>query len=897
MAHMKKVSASQLLSIDSCKVKGYFEQLNLNYTKGKSYFISVALKELLKEIDFTSFDVSDIQTKLDALLEDRLFFSKQTKKEELSLLTQQLVRYFEYEKSLGRKILQRGVVEEVEVQDFTITVTADFIFENEDSIEVVKIKKSEPKLSYKGRKFETRPSNSIELYLLFLLGNKLYKGKKIVASLYHLKSKDDTRKRLIPEFEINKGKNIISHSFDPQQAEAIEKRIVELLSMNLSIDSEKTCDTSLCEHCSFASICHYEETKEVLEEVKEIKKAGDLKLTDSQYEAIFFRKGIARINAGAGSGKTTVIALRVAELLQEGVHPKDILLITYTNKGAQEMREKIAYWLKEMDIQVNLQQMDILTFHAWGDKVLKNEYALLGFTKAPSLAEKVQKYDIIFELLDENEKLEGFDYQNPLLDFPNAKGVVVQLAEYFDAIKGAYINDAETCSEKLNLVPSLAEKIFYLYQQYNQKLKQRNLVEYPDLLHLLLDLAENHPEVYEKYAYKHIMIDEFQDTDNIQFDIISALIDQDKFESLMVVGDDSQSIYSFRHTSQENILNFHQYFFEVKDIYFVENFRSTPQIIEVANCLNDLNQNKIHKTLVSQTSDGTKPKLCRYSTLEEEYKGIASIVEEKIKNGVSPENIAIIARTRSELINIEPYLKERNIPTVFDVSEPILKNKNVQVMISLTNFFEDNSLDYTLLEYLYIFKKEEMKRMNPEQIKQLVEQFKSYLISQYTILENEKEKINFYFDTIQKIAEKDAVVASFLEELKNKDFENTYELFSYLKKLLLYKDEKTIMKKDVRYKAVVLTTAHSSKGKEFDIVINTIDHYKYDSSMKPEKIEEERRLLFVSITRAKKELYITYQTNQDRIKIRGTYCKFADELKGVEHFQFDGESKELQLIS
>ncbi|WCK57149.1 ATP-dependent helicase (plasmid) [Aneurinibacillus sp. Ricciae_BoGa-3] len=883
MAQQKKVSASQLVSMDICHVKGYFESLALHYLKGKSYSVSVKLKELFKTIDFQTFTGSDIVNQLDSMLDDSLFVAKRTKKEELALLTEQLVRYFSYEQQRNRTVLQRGVIGDVKVKDTLITVTADFVFENKDHVEIVKIKKSEPKLSYSGRKFESKAQNSIELYLLTLLGKQLVKDKPVVASLYHLKSKDDTRTELVPDFEVKKGKNIISHVFTNEQADTIEERIVNMLNMELSLDSEKTCEASHCEHCSFANICHYEQGKQVLPVVEETKKAGELKLTKNQYEAIFFRKGIARINAGAGSGKTTVIALRVAELLQEGVHPKDILLLTFTNQGAREMRERILYWTKEIEIEgVDVKNMDILTFNAWGEKIIQSQYKTLGFSEVPSLAEKVQVYDIIFEILEENDKLDGFDYRNPLINFPNARGVVVQLSEYFETLKGTHVLDAIACSEKLKLTPSLAQTIFDLYQKFNQKLQERNLIEYQDQITLIIDLVQDHPNVFARYGYQHIIVDEYQDTDSMQFDVVSALTDLEKFISLMVVGDDSQSIFSWRYTSQENILNFHKFFAEVKDIYFLENFRSTPEIIETANKLNDLNQHKINKTLVSKAAHGQKPILWSYRTQDEEYAGIATLVEEKIQNGTRPENIAVIARTKSELLMVEQYLKEKNIPTVLDVAEALLNNKNVQIMISLIDFFEDESCTYNLMEYLYVFN-QEIKEMNQQQVKAFVEEYRVKLMKSFLALTEEQDKIDFYFRVTEEIAKVDTVVESFLEELKRKGFMTLSALFTYLKKLVLYKDEKPVTKKDVRYQAVVLTTAHSSKGKEFDVVINTIDRYKHDSlTMKPEEIEEERRLLFVSITRAKKLLYVTYHTHQDRIKIKGTYCKFADELQDVE---------------
>lgn len=882
MTNLKKVNTNLLLSMESCKAKGYFESLGLNYSKGKGYAISLRLKELFNVIDFNA-DETEISKKLHQLLEDELFISKQQKEEEIQLLTQQLVRFLLYEKSRNTKILNRGVIGEVVIQGQPISVSADFVFDRHNYLEIVKVKRSEPSLSYAGRKIETKPAFSIELFLLSQLGKQLFPGKNIVASLYHLKGKDDKKSQQLPEFEVKKGKNIISHQFVPSQEEIVEQRIKNLLNEDYQFHSERTSDSSKCELCSFKNICKYEKSKSELEEVSEVKKAdGKIQLTESQFKAVSFRNGVARINAGAGSGKTTVLALRVVELLQEGVKPQDILLITFTNKGAQEMREKISFWLKQMGMSyVDVSKMDILTFNAWGEKVIRNEYSIFGYQEAPTLIEKSQKYDIIINILDKNEKMEEFDYKNPLLDFPKAKGVVVQIAEYFDEIKSQFVLNPEDCASKLGIMPSIAKRIYSLFEQYNEQLKQLNLLDYQDQINHLVYLVEHHPEILEKYSYEHIMVDEFQDTNTKQLDIILELYNNEKVKSLMVVGDDSQAIYGFNHATQEIILKFHQYVEDVEDIYFVENFRSTPQIIKVANLLNGLNKHKIDKTLVSKASDGEKPKLMAFNTQQDEYKAIANMIKEKLDNGIAPQNIAVIARTRSELINIEKYLAEHNIPTVLDVSDKLINYPNIQIMISLVDFFENTELDFNLLEFLYIFQGDKIESMSPERIQLFVEILKAELIEEYESLQTEEEKINFYFKTIQPLAEQDVIVQGFVEELKEKNFKTVHDLFSYLKKLVLFNDDKQVVKKDVTYKAVVLITAHSSKGKEYDIVFNTIDNFNYNN-IEEKELEEERRLLFVAVTRARKELYITYHQNMDRVKIKGAYCKFADELQAVE---------------
>ena len=887
MADTKKVKVNDVLSIEKCEKRGYFESLGFGYSKGKSYQIAIALKEFLGELLFDKFDEVEALKFFKEKVDLSLFPSQDSKNDELSILVKQLKRYIAFESLKNRKVLLKNYSTELKIGEVNITVSADFIFDNGENIEVVKFKRSEPSLSYRGQKFETKPQYSMELYLLSELGKSIYPDREILASLYHLKSKDDTSKEMITYFEVKKGKNIISHNFNEEDSKFMEERLATLVNTKLSINGKETCNESLCESCSFKNVCKYErpQNKLELEVVEKVKKAGELKLTMPQHDAIMFEEGIARINAGAGSGKTTVVALRVVELIKNGCKPSDILLVTFTNKGAQEMRDKISYWLSKFKVKnVEVSKMHIMTFNSWGEMVIKRKYQLLGFTNEPQLADKVQRYDIIFKLLNEFDRLEGSDYKNPLIDFPNAKGVVVEVDEYFDCIKANYISTAQGVCDKLKLTPSKAEAVFKMYNRFNELLLENNLLQYQDQINYLIQLMDEYPEELEEFAYKHIIIDEYQDTDKIQFDIIAFLTGLSKFKSLMVVGDDSQSIFSFRNTSAENILKFHEYFEDVKDVFLVDNFRSTPEIIATANALNDLNINKIDKKLISrQASNGIRPKLWKHSTPDEEYLNIAKIAKSCIEDGVNPENIAVIARTKSELYKIESYLKNEGIPYIMDIAEPLLNNSNLHILVSFADFFENEYLDYGLFEYLYVFKEEEIKNMSNEEIIALVNKYKGSFLPKLQALETEEEKLNFFFDIVKSIAKNDITMEAFLTELKEKNFPSLNDLLDYLRKIVAYKDEKSVNRDDLTYRAVVLTTAHTSKGKEFDVVINTIDRYKYERGMSLEEIEEERRLLFVSITRAKKELYITYHTNQDRVKIKNTYCNFVNELKFVDH--------------
>lgn len=888
MTNTIKIRVNDILGIEACERKGYFQLLGLNYPKGKSYQMAIVFKELMKGIQFDKFDEEESLKEFHDKLDTSLFLSQDAKDEELSIYNHHIKRYVDYENLQKRDILSRNVSKEVKVGEFNISISADFIFDNGGTIEVVKIKKGEPKMSIRGQKFETQPKNSIDLYLLSELGKSLYADKPIIASLYHLKSKDDTSKKTVDYFEVKKGKNIISYSFDAEEEELVKLRVIDLLEKDFSITSEKTCDTANCDFCNYKNICSYDEKAQGnnLEIVEKAKKATELKLTLPQHDAIMFENGIARINAGAGSGKTTIIALRVVELIRNGCSPSDILLVTFTNKGAQEMKDKIEYWLKKFKLtDVDIKKMFIMTFNSWGEMVIKEKYDKLGFTAEPKLAEKVQRYDIIFELLKEFDKIEGSNYKNPLLDFPNAKGVVVELDEYFDKIKGNFVISADAVVEQLKMLPTKANIIFDMYTRFNEMLLEKNLLQYQDQINHLIYLMDEYSDEFDMFSYKHIILDEYQDTDKIQFDVVSFLVNLERFKSLMVVGDDSQAIFSFRHATPENILRFHEYFEDVKDIFLVDNFRSTPEIIATANALNDVNTNKIDKQLISRQAHGNKPMVQEYRTIEDEYEGISKVVRDTIDNGVNPENIAIVARTKSELFKIESYLNQKDIPYVMDIAEPLLNNSNLHILISFADFFENEYMDLGLLEYLYIFKREEINKMTNEEIRELVEIRKGSFLEKLEACDTEEDRINLYFAIIESIAKKDKAISAFLDELKEKSFFTVNSLFDYLRKLIAYEDEKAVAKDEEVYRAVTLTTAHTSKGKEFDVVINTVNKFKNERGMKLEEIEEERRLFFVAITRAKKQLYITYQTNQDRIKIRNSYCKFIDELKHVEKLE------------
>lgn len=872
------VKMGELKTLEICEKRYQLDKIGIVTEKNKHYYMSIAIKEVLKEIlllDSKDLELAirlnKVYEKLDELIDDGLFLPL-AKGEELKILSEQVERYIRYIKGLGIKVLAKDVVQDVNINGKLITVSADFVYEHSNGvIEVVKIKRTPPKLSYRARKFENMPKNNIELYLLQSMGEHLYTNKPVTASFHHLAGKDD-KKTFNPVYNHKKGYNVINYYFKGDDIENVKKQVVELVRKTESNKFYRTDNSSDCRVCPYNNVCNYNKGQNVkLEPIKKVEKAPeDFQVTSSQLKAITFDKGVARINAGAGSGKTTVVALRVVELILAGCEPEDILLITFTNKGANEMREKINYWLSKEGIVIEPSRFNVTTFNAWGDKIIQENYCKFGFTEPPMLIEKVQKYDIIFELLEKNMRLEGYDYRNPVMDFRYSKGVVVKLSNIFDYIK-AY--NAITPKDLVDKVESSEiPKVLDMYNQYNEILKEKNLMEYQDQINLMVYLTEKEDDVLKQYNYKHIIVDEFQDTDAMQLDLVMFLSNQPNFKSLMVVGDDAQSIFGFRNTSQENILNFHLMFNEVKDIEIVENFRSTPEIIELANALNEYNTNKTDKRLVSGLKSGDVPQLVSFNSYEDEYNFIAKKIKELFKQGYKPEDIAIIARTKYELFDIEEHLKDMEIPYLMDVPEPLLNNTKIHMSKSLVNFLDNPEITQGLFEYLFLLT-DGFEDMKENEIKIMIEEERE-LIKEVIEEGGEGIKLELFHTMLDIVKDEDEDFKKFINGLSEKHHDFN-ELKDYLYKFIEYQDNKTVEKNNERFSAVTLTTAHTSKGKEFTVVFTTISKFKTDKNIKA--MEEERRTLFVSLTRAKEKLFITHQ-EYDGNTMNRYKNKFAEEL-------------------
>lgn len=911
---------NQLLDVKKCNYKGYISSLNLKTDIKTEYVISNVYKQIILNILNFHKNVSkqDIKQMIIESLDSDLFLTNKQYDSCINTMSTYITRYINYQYKQNDKIKNiDGIHGTVNINNIEIDVNADVIFENANVINIVKFVVSKPLLNPKARSVDKLPENDIQLFMMKKLGEQIYgTDKTIISSYYHIKGKNDgeenylkclkldnikhlydiietyelnrsletdKRKQKSWETKINKvydvinydntiGNNIITFN----TSHDLTDEIIELLNIKLDKDSNK-CETDECDKCIYSNLCKFKESKEQLDVIvsEEVTKQTDIKLTKEQESIVKLKQGIYRINATAGSGKSTVMVMRFLELVKSGVKPKDVLMITFTNKGASELKDKIRKLSNHYRIYVNINELNIYTFNSFGSMLIENEYVELGYIESPLIASRIDTIDIIRDIINNNETYEWLNYDNPLMNFPHYQGCFIQLLNYFNQIKSFNLTE-DTLINKIKCDDSLDKKIistqiFKMYQEFNQRLIKQNLIQYQDQILLAIELLKDSKYV-QKYGYKHIVVDEYQDTSVTQIELLKLLMTYENVESLIVVGDVDQSIYSFQNATPQNMIDFNQDFKNVIDMPMMMNFRSTPEICDLANKFIKYNENRLDFEIVANKNNGESIELLEYQTKHDELEKISNIINELIYSGVSMNDVCIISRTRSDLLKIQNVLTENNIKSNIEVSEYWLDNNYIKSVLGLAKYFYDLTSTYYLQEFVTI--------NNIEYDYYNINELSSHLIEDINIIRQDdtenklKDELNYFYALLDHC--KDEVCLIFIESMKKMHFHTLQQLLTHILKLEKYNDDTTIDKQDVKYNAVTLTTAHSSKGKEWKVVFNTIDEYKVKEI---DLTEEERRLLFVSFTRAKDKLYITYNTNQDKSRNKGKTCEFLGEIQ------------------
>lgn len=834
----------ELYELEECYNKDYY-----SFIKGGSsrqLETTIIIDEIIKnyKLNFNEADVSQI-------LNDKLkvpFISENEKALYISMLIQKMIRMKEYLKNQGFTVLRKPSSKSVKVGTETIKAKYSFILKDKDgNIIVARIKNRKPELTYLGRKDTTSVKKSVELYCLEAIGKEYYPNQNVEGAIIYLTNKEDSKTFVdMKGFEKKKGYNIIRYSFDDIDEKSVLERVSKI--------KNNKCTKEDCNMCRFNILCNF--TPRKVNKSSNIKgllptktSSPTTKLTPSQKNFTLFDNGICRVLATAGSGKTTVIVNRVIELIKKGYEAKRMLLITFTNQGVVELSEKLKYWSTVKN--VDSKNVKITTFNNFCQELIEKHYTKFGFTEAPTILDTVTDYKIILNILDKNAIIEEYDYINPLREIFNAKGAVLKAKEHLEAIAGLPYLDPEDVADITNLSIDSSKILLNIYNEYTAIKKAKNLISINEQMALGLNLLTI--EETEALGYEHIVVDEAQDTNSVQLNIISKIIDNSYFKSLAFCGDDSQAIYSWRGANNKLLLELDDYYDDVFDIVLDQNFRSTKQICDLSNNINKLNDSKVDKHAFS-TRNGKKPTLIQKSLNE-----IALDIKSMIDSGVSPKDIAFIARTKKELLAMETELKVINIDSLVYASELLIENNYFKSIYSLTNFLADNDSQLDFCNFYHSFYYDTyINTLNKKN--SLKKAYEDY-VHKVEVMDD-SEKLTLFNEELKMFAEYNETVNSIKKIIDNNKFTTFSDLFKYLNDLVLYKSDISITKESEDENSVNLITAHSSKGKEFDVVFLNIS--EFSSNKKKEELEEERRLLFVGITRAKNILNITYQTYKNR---------------------------------
>ena len=598
-------------------------------------------------------------------------------------------------------------------------------------------------------------------------------------------------------------------------------------------------------------------------------------LNEKQKEAVLQKDGPVLIIAGAGAGKTKTITHRILHLIKEGVSPDNILAITFTNKAAKEMRERVQKIISE-DKNLNLptfmsQKPFVSTFHSLGVFILKDNSKLLGLTRNFSIMDRSDSSKIVkdcLKSLDIDPK--QFEPNKILNIISREKGELNTPENYsIGADKNGFTLQA------------VVGKVWPLYEK---KLGEEKALDFDDLLLKSYLLLRNHKEVLEKYQnlWKYIHIDEYQDTNKVQYMTVKLLAAKNR--NLCVVGDMDQSIYSWRGADIQNILSFEEDYPEAKTILLEQNYRSTKTIIAIANEVIKKNKIRKEKNLFTENEEGEKVSFLKALNEGEESRFIAKKSKELIEKGIDPREIAVLYRANFQSRALEESFLSESVPyqvlgtkffdrkEVKDVLSFLRASLNQESLSDIKRIINVPARGIGKVTVLKIL--EGKKDLLPDGVKEKVNSF-------FNLLKNIEEKTKEIKPSeIIKLIIKESGLELELQKGNDEDkerLENMRELATLaikydhlpkpegIEKLLeecaLTSDQDTLEKNE---RAVKLMTVHASKGLEFDYVFitgleeNLFPHQPVGKDEKtPEEMEEERRLFYVALTRARKKLFLT----------------------------------------
>jgi len=622
------------------------------------------------------------------------------------------------------------------------------------------------------------------------------------------------------------------------------------------------------------------------------------------------------IVAGAGSGKTKVLTTRIAHLLAQGVDAFNILALTFTNKAAKEMKERIEKILGN----TSARSLYIGTFHSVFARILRGEAHRIGYPNNFTIYDTDDAKSVVKTVVNELN-LDDKHYK------PNV--VYNRISQAKNSLVGPadYANDYHIQQEDMRANrPAIAQ----IYAAYAARCFKNGAMDFDDLLIKMYELLKNHPESLHKFQhkFKYILIDEYQDTNPAQYEIIKLL--GAAHENVCVVGDDAQSIYSFRGATIENILQFQKDYDDVKVVKLEQNYRSTQSILNAANEVIKNNKGQIPKNLWTDNSTGEKIRLVRMMTDNEEGKFVAdTIQEQKLRNHFNNRDFAILYRTNAQSRAFEESLRRMGIPYTMYGGVSFYQRKEIKDMIAYLRIII-NTRDEESLKRIINYP---TRGIGKTSIDRAVLAANDHNITLWEVLERAPE-FGFKGGTLEAVENFVLMIRSFTSMLATKNayevathvgkqtnlvkelfndktteglarYENIQELLNSIKEFTERPDEDGVLEeetkglgnylqqitlltdadeKDPNADTVKLMTIHAAKGLEFSCVFAAgLEEMLFPNAMAintREELEEERRLFYVVITRAKEKLWITYANTRYRFGtlVQNEPSRFIEEI-------------------
>lgn len=632
-------------------------------------------------------------------------------------------------------------------------------------------------------------------------------------------------------------------------------------------------------------------------------------LNNEQREAVFCTEGPLLMLAGAGSGKTRSLTHRIAYLIEEkGVAPWNILAITFTNKAAQEMRERV-----DALVGYGSEDIWISTFHATCSRILRRHIDLLGYDRNFTIYDASDQKSLMKEVLKEMKiDTKQFPERSVMSEISSAKNEYKSPLDYRNEYGSNFRN----------------QRIADIYEHYQKRLKENNALDFDDLLVKMVDLFQTNPDVLEHYQdrFQYITVDEYQDTNTVQFLLVSLLAK--KYRNLCVVGDDDQSIYKFRGANIYNILNFEKVFPDAQVIRLEQNYRSTQNILNAANGVIANNKGRKEKKLWTENQKGELVHFKQYDTEYDEADGVVSRINFLAMRGVQYKDMAILYRTNAQSRIFEEKLKQKNIPYAIVRGISFYDRKEIKDLMSYLKVVDSGMDDLSVKRIINVPKRgigqttinrlQEFAILNqmsfldavfnadeiPEVTRALaklhkfadmIEEFREYA-SEHEI----SELLEHILDVTQYRAELEAEGTDEsisrledIEELFNdiayyEEEEENPNLRDFLAEKDMYTLNAGIDNLEDENNKVLLMTLHNAKGLEFNNVFlggmeeGVFPGFGAMMSGDESEIEEERRLCYVGITRAKERLFLSAAK---RRMLRGQTqynrrSRFIDEIPG-----------------